>query len=137
MRTALALVAALGLASIVSAQGNPVPVTPANTVQVTIAGNPIWSGTVVCGYTGNGTTTHQWTAIVPASTGAAVIRVNAPSQVPPGAPFAGLMVTLGANSAIPTAPWWVSTANLNGPTWNESMGGTTIYNPGTVTIRGM
>lgn len=132
----LAAVALLSVSSIAFGQAAPLPVTPANTVQVTIAGNPIFSGGVVCGYVGNGVDRHEWMATVPSGAGPAIIRVYAPSEVLPGNPVASLMVTLNPHSVIPTTPWLIKTSNLNGPTWNESAAGYSPYNVGTVTVRG-
>lgn len=123
MRSLIALVAVLGLASIASAQ---VPtITPATSVQVTVAGNPSFSGTTNCTYIGNGVYVGRG------------VRVAAgPGLLPDGTPVTHFTVSVGPSYA-PTAPWQFSTPNLNGPTWNASGNGTTIYNPGTVTVRGM
>jgi hypothetical protein len=125
MRTAIALVL-LGLSSVASAQS----ITPATSIQVTVAGNPQFSGTVNCVYVGNGINNHVWTGALPPSSGAYGIRVSAGGS---GEAF----IVVAMSGILPSAPWTIRTTNLNGPTWNESAGGTNPFNLGTVTVRGM
>jgi hypothetical protein len=127
MRTLAAFVAVLGMASVASAQ---VPtITPATSVQVTVAGNGYFNGTTNCPYVGNG----WYTGFI----GTNVVRVvTAPGRLPNGTPVTHFLVSVGP-SYVPSAPWQFSSPDLNGPTWNASGSGTTVYNPGTVTVRGM
>ena len=128
MRTALALVAVLGMASVASAQ---IPtIVPASSVQVTVAGNGYFNGTANCAYVGNG----WYTGAI----GTNVVRViTSPGLLPNGTPVTNFLVYVGPSYAIFTGPWQFSSPDLNGPTWNASGIGTTVYNQGTVTVRGM
>lgn len=137
MRTALALVVVLGAAASLQAQTG---IIPANTLQVTVSGNPQFNGTVTCQYVGNGVNNHSWIGAMPPASGAYAIRVGAGAAnwAPPGLPpEPNAFITVSIGTLLPSGPWQIRTTNLNGPTWNESAGGTSAFSIGTVTVRGM